>query len=393
MHEPVVYYGRHAIDESDIESVAAVLRNGNLTQGDQVPAFEQALCDYTKSRYCTVTTNATSALHIALVTLGVGPDDRVWTSPISFVASANCARYCGAKIDFVDIDPLTRNLSVEHLANKLKKAETQQQLPKVLIAVHLSGLPGHLAEISTLCQQYDVRLIEDASHALGARYKDSPIGNCQWSEMTIFSFHPVKMITTGEGGAITTNKAEYKQQLDHLRSHGITRDPHRLNNTDQPSFYYEQQTLGFNYRMTDIQAALGLSQLTKLETFIQTREKWVRYYEEKFEKGTVQLPTIPTHGRSSWHLYIINLSHHDDTAENETSRNRLFEALKAQNILCNLHYWPIHLQPYYRQFGFQPGDYPNAETYARTALTLPLHNGLTEDICDKIAMTVMEHLN
>jgi len=376
-----------------MESIVAVLRSESLTQGAMVPEFEHALCRYTGAKHCTVTCNATSALHITLLAIGVKGGDTVWTSPISFVASANCALYCGASIDFVDIDPITRNICASRFAEKLKIAKHENKLPKALIVVHLSGLPCDLEPISKLCKKHNVKLLEDASHALGATYNEQPIGSCKWSDFSIFSFHPVKMITTGEGGAVTTNDPTHKARLDLLRSHGITKSHVQHESKNQPDFYYEQQLLGFNYRMTDIQAALGISQLKRLNGFIEARQRLVNCYNENLRDAPLQLPAQPAGRRSSWHLYIINVSLDPEARQNEALRNQLYVRLKEAGILCNLHYLPIHQQPYYRRLGFKPGDFPNAERYAMTALTIPLHGHLSPEDCENIAVKIKTYLN
>lgn len=390
MSNTVIPYGRHQLDEDDIAGVVDVLQNGFITQGPKIPEFESALCSYSGAKYCTVTTNATSALHIALLALNIGPGDTVWTTPISFVASANCALYCGANIDFVDIDPITRNLCANHLAEKLKAAKQNNTLPKAIIPVHLSGLPCDIEAIATLCKPYNIRIIEDASHAIGASYKQQSIGNCTWSDMTVFSFHPVKMITTGEGGAVCTNNPSLKNSLDLLRSHGITKETSQLKKSAQPDFYYEQQSLGFNYRMTDLQAALGLSQLKKLDAFIQQREILVEHYRSLLKETPLILPPALRDRRSAWHIFITNVNFFQNHIENEALRNDLYKHLKENNILCNVHYLPIHLQPYYQQLGFKQGDYPIAERYASTALTLPLYGALTSENVAHICHLISE---
>lgn len=389
MSETVIPYGRHYIDDDDVASVIDVLQHGLITQGPKVPEFEAALCAYTGANYCTLTTNATAALHLALLTLDIGEGDIVWTSPISFVASANCARYCGATIDFVDIDPVTRNLCPTRLGEKLAEAKKNNALPKAIIPVHLSGLPCDLEAIATQCKDYNIAIIEDASHAIGATYQQQPIGNGCWSDMTVFSFHPVKMITTGEGGAVCTNNPDHKKTLDTLRTHGITKNAECLQNSDQPDFYYEQQTLGFNYRMTDLQAALGLSQLKKLDTFIAQRQSLVSQYYAQLKNIPLICPPTLADRDSAWHIFITNIRLFNDTEKDEMVRNTLYAYLKAHDILCNVHYLPIHLQPYYQNLGFKAGDFPIAEHYARTALTLPLYGTLPGEqvtlICAHIA--------
>jgi len=373
-------YGRQDISEADIQAVIDVLKSDFLTQGPAAPAFEKAVSEYCGARHAIAVNSATSALHIACLALGVGPGDLVWTSPITFVASANCALYCGAKVDFVDIDPRTYNLSVAALEQKLQKAERDGKLPKVVIPVHLCGQSCEMAAIHALGEKYGFKIIEDASHAIGGKYRSQPIGNCRYSDITVFSFHPVKIITTAEGGMALTNDAELADKLALLRSHGITRDPAQMTHQADGPWYYQQIALGYNYRMTDIQAALGLSQLSRLDEFVANRQRLAARYDSLLSALPVEIPWQHPDNYSALHLYPIRI------AEGVSSYSRLsvFEGLRAAGIGVNVHYIPVHLQPYYRQMGFQPGDFPEAESYYLAAISLPLYATLTEANQDRV---------
>ncbi|NJD08276.1 MAG: UDP-4-amino-4,6-dideoxy-N-acetyl-beta-L-altrosamine transaminase [Methylococcaceae bacterium] len=373
-------YGRQDISSTDIEAVLAVLQSEFLTQGPAVPAFEQAVTNYCGATHGVAANSATSALHLACLALGVGPGERVWTSPITFVASANCARYCGAQVDFIDIDPRTYNISAAALAEKLARAEPAGQLPHTLIAVHLCGQPCDMKAIATLAQRYRFRVIEDASHAIGARYLGEPVGNCRYSDITVFSFHPVKIITTGEGGLATTNQAALARRMALLRSHGITRESAEMDHPPDGPWYYQQIGLGFNYRMTDIQAALGVSQMERLEEFLANRRRLARRYDQLLGELPVTLPYQPPFGESAYHLYPILI----DAATAGIGRGEVFESLQRRGIGVNVHYIPVHTQPYYRSLGFRDGQFPNAERYYAGAISLPLHPGLTEIQQDRI---------
>ncbi|MEZ7862530.1 MAG: UDP-4-amino-4,6-dideoxy-N-acetyl-beta-L-altrosamine transaminase [Aeromonadaceae bacterium] len=378
----MIPYGRQSITDADIEAVVAVLKSDYLTQGEAVPAFEQGLADYCQVPHVVACSNGTTALHLACAALELTPQDRVWVSAISFVASANCARYCGAEVDFVDVEPDTGNISVSALQQKLELANHQQRLPKALIAVHLAGQPCDLKEISALCRHYDIHLIEDACHALGARYLDAPIGNCAYSDMTVFSFHPVKPITTGEGGAITTRNQQLAAKLRLYRSHGITREPDALQQTSPGGWYYEQQVLGFNYRLTDLQAALGLSQLARLDAMIASRQALAARYDALL----AQLPLKPLRQEadrsSGYHLYVIQVA----------ERDSLFARLRAAGIGVNVHYIPIPAQPYYRQLGQDPAHYPGAQRYYEQAISLPLYPTLSQADQDRVIQTLEREL-
>ena len=363
----MIPYGRQSISDADIEAVVAVLKSDYLTQGQAVPAFEQGLADYCQVPHVVACSNGTTALHLACAVLDIGAQDTVWVSAVSFVASANCVRYYNANVDFVDVDPATGNLDVVALDKKLQQAMRTHSLPKALIAVHLAGQPCDLEEIGALCRQYGIVLIEDACHALGAHYQGSPIGSCRHSDMTVFSFHPVKPITTAEGGAVTTRDQVLADKLRLYRSHGITRDPQALLMPSPGEWYYEQQLLGFNYRLTDIQAALGLSQLSRLDQFITQRRELARRYDALLSLLPVQPLQQSNNRQSGYHLYVIQVA----------ERDQVFARLRAAGIGVNVHYIPIPAQPYYRGLGHDPADYPGAQAYYQGAISLPLFPALT----------------
>lgn len=369
----MIPYGRQDISEADIQAVVDVLRSDYLTQGPAVPTFEKSIADYCGAQYAVAVNSATSALHIACLALGVGKGDMVWTTPITFVASANCALYCGASIDFVDIDPHTYNMSVERLAEKLAHAERIGNLPKVVIPVHLCGQPCDMAGIHALSQRYGFKIIEDASHAIGGKYRGEPIGNCRYCNITIFSFHPVKIITTGEGGMAMTNDAQLAKRMQLLRSHGITRDEADMTHASDGPWYYQQIELGFNYRMTDMQAALGLSQMQRLDEFVTKRHAISKRYEELLANLPVITPWQHAESYSGLHLYVIRLK----LDEIGKTHRGIFEALRAADIGVNLHYIPVHRQPYYEQLGFKTGYCTEAEQYYAEAISLPMYPGLT----------------
>jgi len=366
-------YGRQTISEADIAAVVEVLRSPFLTQGPTVPAFEQAVADKVGARHGVAVNSATSALHIACLALGLGPGDHLWTSPITFVASANCGRYCGADVDFVDIESATGLMSVAALAAKLEQAERDGTLPKVVVPVHLTGSSCDMATIGALAERYGFAVLEDASHAIGGRYQDEPVGNCRHSAITVFSFHPVKIITTGEGGLATTNDPLLAQRMAEMRSHGIVREPERFERPAAGPWVYEQQQLGYNYRITDIQAALGLNQLQRLDDIVAERNRQLQRYRELLTDLPVQLLEVPEDVLSAVHLAVIRLQ--QATAQ---QHRQVFEGLRAASIGVQLHYSPVHLQPYYRAMGFAEGKFPEAEAYARSAISLPLFPGLEE---------------
>ncbi|HIK35522.1 MULTISPECIES: UDP-4-amino-4,6-dideoxy-N-acetyl-beta-L-altrosamine transaminase [unclassified Thermosynechococcus] len=384
----IIPYGRQDITPEDIAAVIEVLQSDWLTQGPKIPEFEAALASYCGARYAIVVSSATAALHLACIAAGLKGGDRLWTSPITFVASANCGLYCGATVDFVDIDPHTYNLSVSALAAKLELAQTQGTLPKIVIPVHLAGQSCEMAALAELAQTYGFTLIEDASHAIGGQYRGRPIGCCEFSTMAVFSFHPVKIITTGEGGAILTNDPDLYQKLIRLRSHGITRDPQQMVSDSHGPWYYQQLELGFNYRMTDLQAALGLRQLQRLDLFVERRRFLAQRYHQYLADLPLTLPFQHPDTRSSWHLYIIRLKRD----QIQTSHREVFEALRALGIGVNLHYIPVHTQPYYQQLGFQWGDFPNAEAYYQEAISLPLYYGLTLAQQDQVIQALKQVL-
>ena len=370
----MIPYGRQHITEDDIAAVVDVLRSDFLTQGPKVPEFEQVVRQYCGANHAVAVNSATSALHVACVALDVGPGDLVWTSPNTFVASANCARYCGAEVDFVDIDPDTWNLSPARLAEKLEQAKQNNRLPKVVIPVHLCGQSCDMAAIHELSQQYGIHIIEDASHAIGGRYRDEPVGHCRYSDITVFSFHPVKIITTAEGGLALTNDDQLASRMIRLRTHGITRNPDEMVGEPTGPWYYEQIELGYNYRMTDLQAALGTSQMKRLDEFVARRNEIAGRYDKLLADLPVRCPTLIEDAYSAWHLYPVRL--HKDKIQR--THREVFEGLREAGIGVNLHYMPVHLQPDYRKLGFAPGQFPESEAYGQNAISLPMFPGLTE---------------
>jgi UDP-4-amino-4,6-dideoxy-N-acetyl-beta-L-altrosamine transaminase len=382
----MIPYARQTISQSDIDAVAAVLRSDWLTQGPAIERFEGAVADYCGATHAVAVNSATSALHLACLALNLGPGDWLWTSPNTFVASANCALYCGAWVDFVDIDPRTYNLSVAALATKLEWAATRGVLPKIVVPVHFAGQPCAMREIWALAEQYGFAVIEDASHALGAKYQGEPVGNCRYSDITVFSFHAVKMITTGEGGMALTNRFDVAERLRLLRSHGITRDPAKMSREPDGSWYYEQTVLGWNYRMTDFQAALGISQLERLNAFLARRRELADRYDAHLADLPLVRPWRDPQAQSAWHLYVIRV-------EGEASvRRQVFNELRQRGIGVNVHYIPVHTQPYYQAMGFVAGDYPDSEQYYRQAISLPLFAGLMDKDQDQVITSLREVL-
>ena len=372
----MIPYGRQDINQADIDAVNAVLHSDYLTQGSVVPEFEKAVLTYCGTQYAVAVNSATSALHIACLALGVGKGDIVWTSPITFVASANCALYCGGAVDFVDIDPQTYNISLNRLKEKLVHAEKAGKLPKVVIPVHLCGQPCDMEKIHVLSQQFGFKIIEDASHAIGGRYNDEPIGSCRYSDITVFSFHPVKIITTGEGGMAVTNDLQLSKRMRLLRSHGITSDASDMQPRPSEELWnYQQIDLGFNYRMTDIHAALGLSQMQRLEEFVAKRHNIAKRYDNLLSDMQVLTPWQHSNGYSSYHLYIIRLK----LDEIKKTHRQVYDALRAAGILVNLHYIPVYRQPYYEMMGFKLGYCTQAELFYSEAISIPMYTGLTED--------------
>lgn len=380
----MIQYGKHNIIETDIEAVCDVLRNHHLTQGAKGLEFEEALCKYTGAAHAVTVNSGTSALHIACLALNIGEKDLVWTVPNSFVASANCALYCGAEIDFVDIDVDSRNIDTQALQAKLYQAKQRGRLPKAVILVHFAGLSCEMKLISEILKPFNIAIIEDASHALGASFENEPVGNCKYSDCCIFSFHPVKSITTAEGGALMTNNEQIVAVARSFAKHGITRDVSSFSQFIGEPWEYEQQNLGFNYRLSDIQAALGISQLHRLNEFIQQRKKLAERYQKLLADLPLKLPAFYAHIQSAWHIYVVELQHHN--------KKQVFNMMRERGIALNVHYIPIHLQPYYRQLGFNAGDFPIAEQYYKMALTLPLYPDLSESEQDYVVASLKEVL-
>lgn len=367
----MIPYGRQDIQQQDLDAVIEVLKSDFITQGPVVPQFEAALAEKSGAAHAVATNSATSALHVAVAALGLGQGDLMWTTPITFVASANCGRYVGADVDFVDIDPDTFNMCPKALASKLKQAEAAGRLPKVIVPVHMCGQSTPTREIAELVRPYGIRIVEDASHAVGGSYMGQPVGACPYSDITVFSFHPVKIITTAEGGMALTNDPELAAKMERLRSHGITRAEELMTHDPDGPWYYQQIELGWNYRMTEMQAALGLSQQTRLAEFVDRRNELAERYDSLLAELPLDRPGRLEGARSAFHLYVIRL--HD-----ETRHRAIFEALRADDIGVNLHYIPIHLQPYYRDLGFSDGDFPAAEAYYKRAISIPLYSAMSE---------------
>ena len=376
----MIPYGRQNLDQADIDAVVAVLQSDWLTQGPTLEHFEEAMAKRCQAAYAVAVCNATAALHIACLAAGLGAGDRLWTTPNTFLASANCGRYCGALVDFVDIDPLTWNLDACALAAKLEEAERDGTLPKVLVAVAFSGQSCDMRKIAQLSERYGFTVIEDASHAVGASYAGRPVGCGEFASMTVFSFHPVKIITSGEGGMVLTNRPELAQRLQRLRSHGMTRDAQQMTEPSHGPWYYQQIELGFNYRMTDLQAALGLSQLNKLDDFIARRRERAARYNHLLAALPLVLPGLQPEAESAWHLYVVRLQLDSITL----GHRQVFEGLRAAGIGVNLHYIPVHLQPYYRDLGFAAGDFPQAERYYAEAISLPMFPTLSDEQQDYV---------
>jgi len=385
----MIPYGRQEITETDIQAVIDVLRSDFLTQGPAVPLFEKTIAERVNSLHAVAVSSATSALHIACLALGLGPGDLLWTSPISFVASANCGLYCGAAVDFVDIDARSYNMCPSALRRKLEQAEKLGKLPKIVIPVHLSGQPCDMEEIHRLALQYGFRIIEDASHAIGGKYKDEYIGNCRYSDITVFSFHPVKIITSGEGGMALTNDENLFKKMGLLRSHGITRDPADMRKAPDGPWYYEQVGLGFNFRMTDIQAALGYSQASRLDAYVTRRHAIAARYNERLASLPLTTPWQHPNSYSGLHLYVVRLK----TELIQIRHKEVFEFLRNNGIGVQLHYIPIHTQPHYKSMGFACGDFPEAEKYYREAISLPMYASLSSDEQDRVIQTLATALS
>ncbi len=368
-------YGRQDITDEDIDSVIETLKSDFITQGPVVQSFENKIAEYTDAKYAVASNSATSSLHLACLALDLGPGDILWTVPNTFVASANCALYCGAKVDFVDIDKLTYNIDIEQLEKKLKNAEKKKTLPKVLVTVAFAGQPCDQEIIRELTGKYDIKIIEDAAHAIGASRNGQKIGNCLWSDITIFSFHPVKIITTAEGGIGLTNEKNLRDKMELYRSHGITRDKYKMLESNPPSWGYEQHVLGFNYRMPDLNAALGLSQLKRVDEYVQERNLLAKEYNNQLSNLPLQLPYVKTENLSAFHLYVVLVDKH----RAKKSREILFNLLRDRGIGVNVHYMPVYLNPFYKDLGFREGYCLNAEDYSQRVITLPLFPTMTSD--------------
>ena len=381
-------YGKQNINQADVDAVVDVLKSDFLTQGPQVPAFEKSVAQLVGAQHALAVNSATSALHIACLALGLGKGDVLWTSPITFVASSNCALYCGADVDFVDVDSQTYNMSISALKLKLEQAKKDNKLPKIVVPVHLCGQPCDMAQIYALAQEYGFKVIEDASHAIGGKYQDTYVGAGQYSDITIFSFHPVKIITTAEGGMALTNDAELAQKMDLFRSHGVTRNQDLMSKAPEGPWYYQQVDLGFNYRMTELQAALGVSQMQRLEQFVAKRHEIAEIYNQILKDLPVVLPYQLPETYSGLHLYVIRLK----LDEINKTRKEVFELLREKGIGVNVHYIPVHTQPYYENFGFKPGDFPEAESYYAEAISLPMYPDLTQAQMDYIYQSLKEVL-
>ncbi|MFH1518572.1 MAG: UDP-4-amino-4,6-dideoxy-N-acetyl-beta-L-altrosamine transaminase [Pseudomonadota bacterium] len=381
----MIPYGRQDISQDDIDAVIATLTSDFLTQGPAIPAFETAISNHCGAGHAVAVNSATSALHIACLALGVGPGDVVWTSPITFVASANCALYCGADVDFVDIDDRTWNMCPQKLAEKLEQAKQAGRLPKVVIPVHLCGQSCDMAAIGALATTYGFKIIEDASHAIGADYAGAPVGNCAHSDIAVFSFHPVKIITTAEGGLCTTNDAALARSMQLFRSHGITRESEEMTHAPDGPWYYQQVALGFNYRITDLQAALGLSQMSRLRQFVTRRREIAARYDEALKGHGLQLPEPIEDADSSWHLYVVRVQ--------PDMHLKIFEGLRKAGIGVNLHYIPVPSQPYYRDLGHDPELYPNAKDYYTQAISIPVYASMTNEDVDYVAGELLRLLD
>lgn len=388
----MIPYGRQDICQADIDSVIEVMRSDFLTQGPVVPKFERAVALKCEAEYAVASNSATSSLHLACLALGLGRGDFFWTVPNTFVASANCGLYCGATVDFVDIDANTYNMSIDSLRVKLEVAEKNGLLPKIVIPVHFAGQSCEMHEIKKMSDKYGFRIIEDASHAIGGRYRGAPVGNCAYSDITIFSFHPVKVITSGEGGMALTSNIQLAEKMKLLRSHGITRDSQQMVAGSEGAWHYEQIELGYNYRMTDMGAALGLSQLNRLDDFINQRNLLARNYDARFTGLPVTTPKVHKDAYSSFHLYTVKLPEEID----KPTYRRIFDGMRNDGIGVNKHYAPVHLQPYYRDLGFNLGNFPVSERYAEQTITLPLHYGLSADeqgfVIDKVSQAAMPYV-
>ena len=385
----MIPYGKQNINQKDIDSVIEVLKSDFLTQGPKVPLFEEIVAKKVEADYAVAVNSATSALHIACMALGLDEGDWLWTSPNTFVASANCGLYCGARVDFVDIDPQTYNLCPKALEDKLIKAETEGRLPKVLVAVHLCGQPCDMKAIYKLSKKYSFKIIEDASHAIGGKYRDKYIGNCRYSDITVFSFHPVKIITTAEGGMALTNDSKLFKKMEIYRSHGITRDENMMEENTHGCWYYEQIELGYNYRMTELQAALGISQMKRLDEFVAARHAIAKIYDKKLNNMPIDLPCHLQNTYSGMHLYVIRLN----LSKIKKSHKKVFKELRENGIGVNLHYIPVHIQPFYKRMGFNWGDFPEAENYYKEAISIPIFHGMNNEQQNEVIEILDKVLN
>ena len=381
----MIFYGRQSINDDDIASVIEILKSDFLTQGPAIERFEKCVAEYCGAKYAVAVTNATSALHIACLSAGLDSSGSLWTSPITFTASANCGRYCGADVEFVDIDKNTYNMSVQVLEEKL---QTAKRLPKIVVPVHLAGQSCDMKKIFELAKKYNFTVLEDAAHAVGADYLNAKVGSCQYSDMAVFSFHPVKIITTGEGGMVLTNRKDLYEKLLLYRSHCITRNPDLMTHDSDGSWYYQQIDLGFNYRMTDIQAALGFSQMQRLDKFVKRRRELAARYDEKLKNLPLKTPCVLPDTNPSWHLYIVRV----DFDKVKKTKQQIFDEMKARGVTLNLHYIPVHTQPYYEKLGHRPDECPNSLAYYRDAMTLPLYYDLTDEQQDYVVKSLSEVL-
>ena len=384
----MIPYGRQDINQTDIDAVLNVLKSDFLTQGPMVPKFESKISNYCEVKYSLAVNSATSALHIACLALGLGPGDWLWTTPLTFVASANCGLYCGAQVDFVDVDPLTYNLCPKALELKLVEAERNGRLPKVVVPVHLCGQPCDMEAIKTLANRFGFKIIEDASHAIGGKYKGEPIGNCRYSDITVFSFHPVKIITTAEGGMVVTNNESLAEKMALLRSHGITREPTSMTHEPDGPWYYQQIELGFNYRMTELQAALGVSQMDRLDVFVKSRHELANRYNELLAQLPLTLPWQHPDSYSGLHLYVVRLQ----LDKIKKSHLEIFKLLREEGIGVNLHYIPVYSQPYYKKMSFLPQNFPNSESYYKEAISLPMFSSMTKDQQNEVIVALKKVL-
>ena len=385
----MIPYGKQDINQTDIDAVVDVLQSDFLTQGPQVPLFEKKVSNYCGSEFGVAVNSATSALHVACLALGLGKGDWLWTSPNTFVASANCGLYCGSRVDFVDIDSLTYNLSTEELEKKLIRAKKDNKLPKIVIPVHFAGQSCDMQKIHSLSKEYGFKIIEDASHAIGGRYLDRPIGGCQYSDITVFSFHPVKIITTAEGGLATTNDRELSERMQLFRSHGVTRNPELMNKLPEGNWYYQQVDLGFNYRMTELQAALGVSQMQRLDKFVTQRHILQKRYDSLLSDLAIIKPHQDQDSYSALHLYPIQV----DLDSIDKNRQQIFDELRQSGIGVNVHYIPIHTQPYYKNLGFKIGDFVKSESYYKATISIPLSSSLTLKEQDKVVTSLIKSLS